>query len=428
MVIDIKDLRTDWKTAVDEMDTILKKADSEKRDMTEAEEKRLSELMQKSDDLKGQIAKAEAEAERRNKVASMVHETRQIQKSIEFPNINTGAEDDKEFKSLGEFLHAVVGNRSDPRLKNLYEAREQSMGTGVKGGFMVPPQFRATLMELPVQQAVFRSRCASIPTEGDAAVTVPTMDQSPGKGRLSGVDVNWIAEGGNKPETDMYLQEITLTPKEIAAHAVLTDKLIRNWPACETIITSKIRSAMINAVEIAILSGNGVGKPKGFLGSGASISVTRTGTTSIVYADIVNMYNQFYDEMGEGVWFANKTILPKLMTMKDDSSGLIWYPGGRANAKDGVPDTLMGLPIVWNYRQPTLGAEGDLILADMSHYAICEGSGPYVAASSHVYFLNNKTVVKVFNNLDGMPWLSTTIPMSDTASTVVTSPFVYMST
>jgi HK97 family phage major capsid protein len=46
------------------------------------------------------------------------------------------------------------------------------------------------------------------------------------------------------------------------------------------------------------------------------------------------------------------------------------------------------------------------VLADWSYYLIKDGSGPFVAASEHVYFLNNKTVIKIFWNVDGTPWLN----------------------
>ncbi len=62
-----------------------------------------------------------------------------------------------------------------------------------------------------------------------------------------------------------------------------------------------------------------------------------------------------------------------------------------------------------------------MLLADWSHYLIKDGSGPFVAASEHVKFTSNKTVIKIFWNVDGAPWL--TAPIAEENGYEV-SPFV----
>ena len=59
------------------------------------------------------------------------------------------------------------------------------------------------------------------------------------------------------------------------------------------------------------------------------------------------------------------------------------------------------------------------------NYLIKDGSGPFVSASEHVYFTSNKTVIKIFTNVDGKSWLNEPIPLEgSTANTV--SPFVVL--
>lgn len=60
-----------------------------------------------------------------------------------------------------------------------------------------------------------------------------------------------------------------------------------------------------------------------------------------------------------------------------------------------------------------LGQPGDVWLADLKHYLIKDGSGPFVAASEHVYFMQNKTVIKAFWNVDGAPWLTQPIQLEN---------------
>jgi HK97 family phage major capsid protein len=75
----------------------------------------------------------------------------------------------------------------------------------------------------------------------------------------------------------------------------------------------------------------------------------------------------------------------------------------------------------WNNRSVGLGSKGDIVLADWFYYVIKDGSGPFVAASEHVLFRQNKTVVKIFWNVDGAPWL--TAPIKEENGYEV-SPFV----
>jgi len=65
-----------------------------------------------------------------------------------------------------------------------------------------------------------------------------------------------------------------------------------------------------------------------------------------------------------------------------------------------------------------------VILADFSYYLIKNGSGPFILASEHKYFTENKTVVKAFYNVDGSPWLRNPITLRDGVTEV--SPFVVL--
>lgn len=419
------ELRTELKTINDEMETLLNTVISEDREMKEEEDTKYKELHTKNDDLIKKIEIQEAYEKDMEIIQKQKAELNKVERKMYFPHVKKNPEDDKEFENFGQFLRAAIINTDDPRLRNV-EYREQSMGTGAKGGFAVPPQFIPTIMEVPVQEAMLAGRCRTIPAGDppDAPVTMPTMDQSLGKGKLSGVDVVWVSEGGTKTETEFYMKEITLTPHELAGYIVVTDKLLRNWAAAESVITTKLRQAVTHAIELAIMSGNGVGRPLGILNSGATIKVTRTGATSIVWADAYTMYSRFMQGLS-GVWLYNQTCLPKLITMKDDSSRLVW----QQSAREGEPNRIMGIPAYVDNRLPTLGNEGDIMLFDGEYYLKKLGSGPYVGMSEHVYFTSNKTVVKIFTNIDGQPWLSTVVPLEN--STVLAnsvSPFIVLTT
>jgi HK97 family phage major capsid protein len=328
----------------------------------------------------------------------------------------------REFESLGEFMSAVRFNPNDQRLNFVEgvgatgengteigaELRMDQHQTG--GGFLVPTQFRTEIMRVQAQDALVRPRANVIPAGSppDAALTIPALDQN-GAGPnnvFGGVQVQWIEEGDTKPETDVTLRSITLEPKEVAGTMVVTDKMLRNWTAASTFLEGLLRDAVTQAEDYAFLRGDGVGKPLGAINSGAMLYVNRRGAGQVAYLDLVDMVSHLLMRGGTSpVWSMPQGALPQIATLQDPEGRYIWKP----DARDGFAGTLMGYPVRWNNRSPVLGTKGDVTLCDWSQYLIKDGSGPFVAASEHVLFRQNKTVIKIFWNVDGKPWLTAPI-------------------
>lgn len=411
----IEELKKKLSETVAKMDAMLTKADDEQRNMTEEEEKEYGLL-------DASLPQLRSEIERREKLEAEKQALATAQRSIPRRPVTFKAEDPKEFKSIGEFVHSVRFNRNDPRLEDLYEERAQSMGVGSEGGFAVPTQFRETLLSVTPQTAVFRPRCTVIPAGSppDAEISMPALNQGAAKNMYGGVTVQWIGEGDTKPETDLALKEIKLIPHEVAGHTVVTDKLLRNWQAANAVLSAQMRLAINAAEENAFYNGNGVGRPLGVLQSPARVNYNRAVANQISYADVVGMYARLRQTMSP-IWIASPTCIPQLAVIADAGSNNLWVQG----AAVGLPPTLLGIPVIFHERNVALGTAGDLVLADLSYYLIKDGSGPYVMASEHVYFTTNRTVIKIFWNVDGKPWLSEPLPLEGaTANTV--SPFVVL--
>jgi HK97 family phage major capsid protein len=322
-------------------------------------------------------------------------------------------------RGLGDFLYSVRFNPGDERLASLHaERREQSMGEGDEGGFAVPVQVREGLLEVAQQGSIFRPGATVIPAGSppDAKIEMVALDQSGDTNMYGGVEVSWIGEGDPKPATDYKIRQVVLQPNEVAAHIVLTDKILRNWQASGPLAGRLLRSAAVAAEDQAFYNGDGNGKPQGMVGASATIAINRANATTFAYADAVGMLSVLRMG-GSPVWVMSQSVLPQLLTMEDGDGRLLWQPNGR----DGAPGTLLGYPVLFNERSALLGAKGDVMLADRSYYLIKDGSGPFVATSPHVHFTSNKTVIKMFWNVDGQPWL--TAPIEQEGGYEV-SPFV----
>jgi len=357
----------------------------------------------------------------------------------------------REFENMGQFMAAVRFAPNDVRLSTLWDGNaganaegnltpeqraamlgvstdalaEMRMDVGAAGGFAIPPQFRDQLLELPVYgEAPIRAGATVIgadPNHPDAGITMPALDQSGnGVGHVfGGVTVGWVEEGGQKPLTNMALKEVTVDTHEVAGYMIVTDKLLRNWRGADPIIRRQFRNALLQSGEYAFLRGDGVGKPTGIIGHPGTYVVPRTTAGAVTYRDLLAMVARQLTIGGSAFWQMPRSVLPQIALLKDDLGNFIW----KENARDGFAGTLLGYPVKWSPLSPALGQVGDVALIDAEHYLIKDGSGPFVAASEHVLFTQNKTVIKAFWNVGGKPWL--TAPHYD-ESGYQTSPFVVL--
>lgn len=435
----------------DKQKAILDKAEQEGRELTAEEEKQFNDLEQEYAELDAKIKTAQAAEERKAKLAARGEELNAPQNEPHRPSasalggmpVQEKKLDDGGFSSLGEFLNAVRFGDPRGRLANIpvnqgqgggYKVpdalaqkmvpglrNEWQMGVGEDGGYAVPEQHDTSrIWRLNGPANIVRSRATVIPAGDppDASLTFPALNQG-ANGAYGGVEVTWIGEGDEKPDTDAKLLEVTLTPQEVAATTVVTDKLLRNWSAGSAFIEGLLRAAMAHAEDVAFLTGDGTGKPTGVVGAAGAVAINRTTANDVTYEDVLAMLTRHYTG-GSAVWVANLNLLPKIALMSDADGNIIF---GSGDMSRGLPATLLGIPIVFTAKMPGVGTKGDLALVDFGQYLIKDGSGPFVAASEHVLFKQNKTVIKCFWNVDGKPWVPAPLALED-GTTV--SPYVVL--
>lgn len=412
---------------VGQMKAMIDAAEAEDRDMTAEEQATFDKLKADKDSLDKRIERASDIAASAAALDAVIPAA---SRGAGIPRAG-GPEASKEFENVSEFLYAVRFRPSDQRL-NFVEGvgaaaeadglqAELRMDNDTSGGFMIPTQLRSTIMSVKPQEALVRPRANVIAAGNppDAAITIPVLDQNgaaPGN-VFGGMTFAWIEEGGDKPETDADLTGVTLTPHEIAGHVTLTDKMLRNWQASGAFVESLMRAGVSAAEDYAFLRGNGITQPLGAINAPATKYVNRAVSNQISYLDLLKMVSVLLMRGGDPVWSMPQGALVQIGQLVDPEGHYIW----KANAREGFAGDLLGYPVRWNNRAPLLGTKGDVLLADWSQYLIKDGSGPFVAASEHVKFLQNKTVIKIFWNVDGAPWLK--LPIKEENGYEV-SPFV----
>lgn len=402
------------------------------------------------------MAEAQAYIDEGNKKGELVKAYLEGQEGLDFLTKGIGSltagrtegDDDtppkSEWKSFGEFGLAVLAASFPKAERKLvdqkiipadaverlhkYEAETKLLqeGLGASGGFLVPVPFLAELFYKAAERAIVRPRARIIPM-GQRSIQMPSLDQTITPANqmsafFGGINFQWIEEGQSKPEVDVDLKLITLTVHELAGYLPVTNNLIEDSAiSIDGLLRQLLPAAMYDAEDWWFFNGNGAGVPQGVISAPATIQVARAGAGAIVWADITGMLHAF--EPGNGVWVIHICAMEEILKLHDALGNYMWIP----NMRDGMPEKLMGYPIVWTEKVPALGTKGDIGLYDFDYYLIGDRRGPTLDASTEYLFRYNQTAFRISERVDGQPWLSAPVMLRPAGASSI-SPFVNLAT
>jgi len=331
---------------------------------------------------------------------------------------------------VGEFLEKVHHKNSsyspDSRLKNLGE------GQGDQGGFLVPEEFRAQLMMLALEQAVVRPRATVIPMSRQTLSMPSIRDTSHASNVFGGVTAAWVPEGGDvsSATNEPTFGQVRLDAKKLTAYTVSSNELLTDAAiALEALLMQLFPQALAYFEDDAFIAGVGGGQPVGILQADALVSVAKeTGqaATTIVWENVIKMFSRMLPQsMGNAVWVAHNDTIPQLLVMSL-AVGTGGAPVMHTSGALAPPTTLLGRPIIYTEKAETLGTAGDLYFVDFSQYLIGDRASMEVASSPHVQFINDRTVWRLIQRVDGRPWLESALTPRNGTSTL--SPYINVAT
>lgn len=301
--------------------------------------------------------------------------------------------------------------------------------SGVTGGYTVPPDFYEKLMGLVAEDAFIRPRAFVVPMAG-ATLQIPYLDQTTAQSAgvspfFGGVQMSWTAEAQTRTETEPAFKQLELKAWELSGYSVSSNVLLQDSViGLEMFLMNLFARAIAWFEEYAFLQGNGVGKPQGVLGAGATVAVNRAGANQVQFADIASLWSKLLpSSWNKAIWAFSPSVVPQLLQLKDGANRAIFISIDQGAAK--APNwSLLGRPAFPTEKLPALGTKGDLVLIDPSLYVIGDRMQIEVAASEHVNFLKNQMTWRVVERVDGQPWLDKPVTLQDAATQV--SPFVVL--
>ncbi len=326
------------------------------------------------------------------------------------------------YRCLGDFL-LLVSDRDDALLEKRYgsvrtKAALSAEGGGATGGYLVPATLRDDLMGDLAQEALIRPRAIVVPVTSDT-LDLPVWDATTAQGKgiapfWGGMQMQWVAEAQNLPESEPALRQLHLQMHELGGTLLVSAILQQDAKGLEAWLRLAFARSLAWYEDYSFVNAAGAGLPVGFQNSGCAISVTRGTGGQYSAGDGQKMFAQFYNGRSpSALWLLSVTALGDLTA--------------QANWRTNGPMEQYGIPVVGTLYQPPLGTAGDVLLVDCAQYVIGDRQALEIAASPYAgtAFQNNQWMWRIVERIDGQMLPNAPITVPDGAGTANTvSPVV----
>lgn len=317
-----------------------------------------------------------------------------LQTKMQRPNFGGGnGDDEKELKSFNAMRRSarVQGSAKEDVSGEDYQAyksayweyqrqgnidwlsaeqrKAMSVGTDADGGYLVPAPTVGRIVSRVYELSPIRQICAVQAISGDALEGINDLDEAA---------YGWVGETGARSDTSTpQVGKYRIEAHEMYASPKATQKLLDDAAVdIEAWLQAKVADKFARAEASAFITGDGVGKPRGF----ASYTTSATGDSSRTWGTMEhvktgvngdfaasNPADHLFDLLGafktvylQGAkWVTRREVIAKIRKFKEaTTNAYMWQPGLQA----GQPDRLLGYPIVTAQDMPAL-ATGSLSLA-----------------------------------------------------------------
>jgi HK97 family phage major capsid protein len=184
--------------------------------------------------------------------------------------MSRGAAPDREFNA-GAYFRGMVTGRWEDDGRDAYERRALAEGSGSTGGYLVPIDLSATLIDIVRNSArVLQAGATVVPLSHLVTnVAALTADPTPA----------WRAEGASISATGGTFAQKTFTTQTLAAVTVVSRELLEDVPTLGDEVTRELALEMALALDLAALYGSGhdSDEPPGVKNATWSVSQTSMG-------------------------------------------------------------------------------------------------------------------------------------------------------
>jgi len=291
-----------------------------------------------------------------------------------------------------------MGSLPEAQQKAIKDATDEwkalNVSSDVAGGYLAPVEYVQEIIKAETLISPVRS-LVRIRQTSQKSVQIPRRT-----GQFAAV---WVAEQGTRSETTGLAYGLHEIPThEMYALVDISQQMLED-SAFD--MEAEIREESVEQFSVAegaaVVSGNGVGKPEGFM-TNADVANTVSGSSATIpdgdgqANGLLTLKHAIKTAYARNAnWVLNRTTLGSVRKLKDSDKNYIWMPG----IQNGAPNTIDGDPYVELPDMPSEGANtfpiayGDFrrayMLVDRIQLALLRD--PYTQATSgNIRFIMRK--------------------------------------
>jgi len=225
--------------------------------------------------------------------------------------------------------------RSGREALDAIECKDLVVSDDTAGGYLAPEQFVAELLKNLVLFSPIHS-LARVTNISSGAAVLPRRT-----GRLT---AQWVSEVGPRPETQPSYGQVRYVPNESGCYVDVSATMLEDSAIDISSELSNDFAEEFGRLEgAAFVSGDGVGKPSGFMQS-ESIAFTPSGSATGITTDaLIDLYHALPSPYrANAAWLMNSNTMAAVRKMKTLDGDYLLALAGIQNA----PAMLLGRPVV----------------------------------------------------------------------------------
>jgi HK97 family phage major capsid protein len=244
------------------------------------------------------------------------------------------------------------------------ERKAMSVGQDADGGYLTPAPTVGRIVQKVYELSPIRQIATVLSISGDALEGINDLDEAA---------YGWVGETTARPDTNTpQVGKYRIEAHEMYAQPKVTQKLLDDAAVdVEAWLAGKVADRFARAEAGAFVTGDGVGKPRGFAAyttaatgdatrawgqlehvkTGANGDFASSNPADVLF-DLIGAFKQAY--LQNSVFVTRREVIAKIRKFKESTTNAyMWQPGLQA----GQPDRLLGYPIVMAQDVATLATD-----------------------------------------------------------------------
>jgi len=291
-----------------------------------------------------------------------------------------------------------------------WDAKDMNVGVDTQVGFLVPNENIRPIIEILRSRTVVTKLGARELAVTGSPVLIPRQNGN--------TTAYWTAEGASITQSDLTVDQLSGSPKTLAAYSELTNLLLElSQPAADALVRDDFAAQLARGLDLAALSGDGTGNsPVGIASTVGINTVTLTANPTyaqlLEYVQALRLADAFRGRMG---WAMSPEFYGAVEAIDDEAlpghalmrrlvsvygGGVIAGAGGVDNAPSNAPSTtteLLGFPVETSSQMESVVADpASAIFGNFEDLMILGWGGMQLAASGEAgsVFQSDMTAVR----------------------------------